>query len=88
MVLESNTAFQTVEADSFWNLMGYCNSRVPMVMRPTLYCNIDKLLYHCLFKESTINYSCISQKAPELTKVWILGQHQVKVLSLLSLLIG
>ena len=51
MVVETNTAFRTVEVDSFRNLMRYCNSRVPMVTRPMLYRDIHKLLYRRLFKE-------------------------------------
>ena len=51
MVVETNTAFRTVEVDSFQNLMRYCNGQVPLVSRSTLYRDIHKLRYRRLFKE-------------------------------------
>lgn len=45
MVLETNSAFRIVEAKAFRNLVCYCNSRVPMITRPTLCRDIQNLLY-------------------------------------------
>ena len=36
MVVETNTAFRTVEEDSFQKLMRYCNGLVPIVSRSML----------------------------------------------------
>ena len=50
MVVEINTAFQTVQGDSFRNLMRYCNGLVPIVSCSRFYRHIYKLPYRRLCK--------------------------------------
>jgi len=86
MVVETNTAFRTVEVDSFQNLMRYCNGQVPLVSRCTFTGISISYSIAAFARKSASDYSCISLMEHELTSLLMPGLLQIKSPFLLLLL--